>query len=78
MMWGYWNGGPGIGWSMMAGMALFWVAVIAGIVLLVRASTHRHMVGAGGGDPALEILRRRYASGELTREEYERMRKDLS
>lgn len=67
-----------LGWlSMLA----FWGAVVLGVVLLVRAL-------AGGGrpangappradDPALEILRRRYAAGEITREQYEQMRADL-
>ncbi len=31
----------------------------------------------GGYDPALETLRQRYARGEITKEQYEQMRKDL-
>jgi uncharacterized membrane protein len=31
-----------------------------------------------GGDAAVDILRERYARGELTQEEYDRMRRDLS
>jgi putative membrane protein len=82
-------GGPGIsgGWGWGRGLAMglgwlamlaFWGAVIVGIVLLVRALT-----GATtgppprGGEDALAIARRRYASGELTREQYEQLRQDL-
>jgi putative membrane protein len=31
----------------------------------------------GGADSALEILRQRYARGEVNKEDYDRMRKDL-
>ncbi len=33
--------------------------------------------GASGGESALDILKRRYASGEITREQYEQMRRDI-
>ena len=72
--WG-WGQAMGLGWL---AMLAFWGAVIVGIILLVRtlgdpagASTARRE------DDALAILRRRYASGELTREQYEQMRQDL-
>jgi uncharacterized membrane protein len=44
---------------------------IAGIVVLVRALTHRGVFGRPGPDEALEILRRRYAGGEITKEQFE-------
>ena len=56
-------------------MLTFWGALIVGIVLLVRS------MGVGGGSPShsapLDVLKRRYAAGEITREQYELMRKDL-
>lgn len=69
-MWGFgmWLGG--------LAMLVFWGALIVGAVLVVRL--------LGGGMPArdvrtspLDILKRRFASGEITREQYEQMRRDL-
>lgn len=69
-------------WRMM-GFGPGWAAVALLLMLLLTAGILR--LGGGSpraqedsdGDPALEILRHRYAAGEITREEYERMRRDL-
>ena len=57
-------------------MILFWALIFLGIVALGRwlfSST-----GSGGsGKRPLEILQQRYARGEITRDQYERMRQDL-
>jgi putative membrane protein len=58
--------------------ALFWIVVIAAIVLGVR-----WLAGAGrseSGPPretALDILKTRYAKGEIGREEFEQKKRDL-
>lgn len=67
MMWGWESGG---GWLMMGFGMLIWVALIALVVwLVVRAGGQRP--GAGGSESAEELLRRRYASGEIDTEEYQ-------
>ncbi|MEQ1871443.1 MAG: SHOCT domain-containing protein [Vicinamibacterales bacterium] len=76
MMWreGGWMWGPGM-WLGGLAMLVFWGALIAGAILVVR-----HLGGMPGGEARpspLDILRRRYASGEITREQYEQMRRDL-
>ncbi|MFB3819654.1 MAG: SHOCT domain-containing protein [Candidatus Methylomirabilales bacterium] len=68
-MWGAW----GIG--MMIVMLLFWAAVIAGIVLGIRWLLGQGRPGRG--DAALDILRERYARGEINREEFEQRKRDL-
>jgi putative membrane protein len=76
MMWrgGGWMWGPGM-WLGGLAMLVFWGALIVGAIVVVR-----HLGGVTGSDARptpLDILRRRYASGEITREQYEQVRKDL-
>ena len=59
-------------------MFLFWGVIIVGIALLVAALARQGARPAGRGESPLEILNRRYASGEIDREEFERMRELLS
>jgi len=67
MMWGWDAGG---GWLMMGIGMLIWVAVIVLVVwLIVRAVGQRP--GGGGSESAEDLLRRRYASGEIDAEEYQ-------
>lgn len=75
MEWGY-----GTGWIGMIIMAFFWIAVIVGIVFLIRwliLSTRAEGYKAHREDSALEILRKRYARGEINKEEFEEKKKDL-
>jgi len=71
MMWGY----GGLNWLwMMPAMLVFWAIAIGLIVWAVRATT-----GSGpDGDPALQTLRQRLASGEITRDECEQMEHALT
>jgi putative membrane protein len=68
-----WFWGWGLGMMLM--MLIFWLLVIVGVVLsirwLVRQGKH------GPSDPALEILRERYARGEINKEEFEARKRDL-
>ena len=60
-------------------MIVFWGLVICGIVVLVRnASSASSGKSTGQGDSALEILKRRYAKGEINKEEFEAKKKDLT
>lgn len=73
-----WNGFEGMGWGWiglgMVHMLLFWIIVILGIVALVRWLA----AGSAGEQPrALDILKARYAKGEITREQFEQMKRDI-
>ena len=78
---------------MMGGGLLVGLIVVVLLLLLVgggiaaavwfasqgsRGPSQRPPYEEAGKDPALETLRRRYAAGEIDREEYERMREELS
>jgi len=58
---------------------LFWLLIIIGVVLLivwvVRQSSGRE--GGRGGETALDILKKRYARGEINKEEFEERRRVL-
>ncbi len=77
-----WNHGFGwMGWYWPFGV-VFWALGIAVVVLLilalVRRSTGYHRGWVGGEPDALEIAKRRYARGEITKEQYDQIRKDLT
>jgi putative membrane protein len=68
-----WGSGMGIG------MLLFWSLIIAAIVVLARGFGTR----SASSEPrlrektALDILRERYAKGEIDKGEFEQKRNDL-
>jgi len=69
-----WMWGLGMGFGALV-MVAFWGVVIVGIVLLIRSVSGTH--GGLWHETPLNLLKRRYASGQITREQYEQMRKDL-
>lgn len=71
---GMWGMGGGLG---MVVMLVFWVIVISAIVWLFRSAADRRAFPGGRHETPLEILQRRYASGEIGRDEYEQKRRDL-
>ena len=69
-MWGPW----GIGMMLM--MLVFWGLIIVALVLGIR-----WLVTQGREprpDSALDTLRQRYARGEITKEQFEAMKQDLT
>lgn len=70
-MWGVW----GIGMMLM--MLVFWGVVVVGIVLGIR-----WLVSQGkeprSSDSALDILRQRYARGDISKEEFDAKKRDLT
>ncbi len=88
---GYGNmmGGFGFGGMLFGGllMLLFWVLIIGGaiwlVVTLVRgnqgaSNSHSSASAPLGGQTLLDVLKMRYAKGEITKEQFEDMKRDLS
>jgi putative membrane protein len=85
MMWGWPNMmggcfGGGMGWIGMLLGIIFLIAIIIGIILLVVWFVKR--VTHSPTEPktdikAFEILKERYAKGEINKEQYEEIKKDL-
>jgi putative membrane protein len=70
MMWGYYDGWN---WLWMAPMMiLFWGGIIALAFFVIRNSN-----GSRSNDHAMDDLRRRFASGDITQDEFEKRRKAL-
>jgi len=67
------------GWGWMALgiflMVIFWGSIIALIVWIVRRATNRG--ASSGGVSPLDIAKERYARGEISREQFEQIKKDL-
>ena len=71
-------GGFGWMWFMPIFFILFWGLVIWGIVALVRGLSGSRSSDSSRADSALEVLKKRYARGEINKEEYEEKKKDLA
>jgi putative membrane protein len=65
----------GWGLGMMLMMLIFWGLVTAGIVILIRWLLAQGKESRS--DSAVEILRQRYARGEINKEQFETMEKEL-
>ena len=61
----------------LLGVLLFWAAVVLGLVALVRWTAGLPWGHREEESDALEVARRRYARGEITREEYQRLHDEL-
>ena len=75
MGWGY-----GMSWLSHIFMAAFWIAILIGIIFLIRwliVSSRPGSFKGGREDSALEILKRRYARGEIEKNEFEEKKRDL-
>ncbi|OGE16717.1 electron transporter RnfE [Candidatus Daviesbacteria bacterium RIFCSPHIGHO2_01_FULL_36_37] len=67
-------GGFGFGWIFMI---IFWILIILGVVALVRYLGNSGKSVKDDKTP-LEILKERYAKGEIDKKEFEDKKKDLA
>jgi putative membrane protein len=90
LVWAGFSGYGGYGWGMMGPgmmgglmmipMVLFWGLIIWGIIALTRGAWHGCGIHSHSEheDSALNVLKRRYARGEISKEEFEEKKKDLA
>jgi putative membrane protein len=79
-MWYFHNGMSG--WTFLAGIwnVLSWAVLIGLIVWVINRLSHRGHDGPRGPEKqdALEIAKLRYARGEITQEEFEQIKRNLT
>ncbi len=69
--------GLGMGLLGVVLMILFWVVIITGAFYLIKLLTNPGNTSSPPRETPEEILKKRYARGEIGREEYESMKKEL-
>jgi putative membrane protein len=82
-----WNMGPGMmgGWGMgwFGGifMIVFWILILVGLVFVIRwlvQTTSKKGDSGQRGSRAIDILKERYARGEIDKAQFEAMKRDLN
>jgi putative membrane protein len=77
----YPGGGHMMDWGHMncgSGGVFMWIIllVLVGVIIYFVVQGQKSTAG-GGGETPLEILKKRYAKGEISKQEFEKMKKDL-
>ena len=75
MIWWGHHFSAGFGWVMVALMVIFWGVIIALAIWGIKRLSKN---SSGSKSNALEIVRERYARGEINKEQFEELKKDLS
>lgn len=77
-MHGYWGGPMGFGWMGSLFMLILWVVIIIGIVWSVKYILRSKTCFSEHTNTPLEILKARYAKGEIDKKEFEEKKKELT
>jgi putative membrane protein len=72
-----WGGGMGMGMPFFGIGPLLLIVIVVGVVIFWTRQTQTSGDGSHG-PTTREILDRRYASGEISKEQYDQMKRDLA
>lgn len=64
-------------WMFGGLMWVFWIAVFVALFFLIRWIVQQKPSSHNPEENALDILKKRYAKGEIDKEEFEQKKKDL-
>ncbi len=64
-----WTGGMMFGW-------VFWILLLIIIIWVVSQLLNKNTPNTKSGS-SMDIIKKRYAKGEITKEEFEQMKRDL-
>ncbi len=69
----------GHGWWFVGGFVwLFWVAIVVGLIFFIKwVGQQNKSRETKPGETPLDVLKMRYARGEINKEEFEQKKKDL-
>jgi putative membrane protein len=82
-----WHTGPGMmgnwnmGWFGGIFMVVFWILIVVGLVSVIKwlvQATGNRRRGDQSGSRAMDILKERYARGEIDKVQFEDMKRDLA
>ena len=74
-------GGWGMGWFGGIFMILFWILILIGLVFVIRwlvQATSKKGDSSHHRPRAIDIIKERYARGEIDRAQFETMKRDLA
>lgn len=67
---GFFMGGMWFGW-------IFWIIIIGAVIYLIVRLNNQNSRFTQHSETALDILKKRYAKGEISKEEFEEKKKDI-
>jgi putative membrane protein len=57
---------------------IFWLVILVVVIwAVIQFKNRKNNTGQSAGESSLDILKKRYANGEISKDEFDKMKKDL-